>query len=98
MVVVTVSGTTGAAGYGGSAAGPAFVRVMSAALNRLGIVRDVPEEIDELIAKKGQKPQRHAPEEEADSDTVAELTTPLSPEEMQRRFRRRRPNRRRSCR
>jgi cell division protein FtsI (penicillin-binding protein 3) len=83
VIVVTVSGTTGQAGYGGSAAGPVFVRVMSAAMNRLGIVRDVPEEVDELSARQGEQ-TRAAPveDEEADSDTVAELSTPLSAEEM----------------
>jgi cell division protein FtsI (penicillin-binding protein 3) len=82
VIVVTVSGTTGAAGFGGTAAGPAFVRLMSSALNRLGIVRDVPEEIDELIAHKGLKPKPEGPDEDSDSDTVAELTTPLTAEEM----------------
>ena len=53
VIVVTVSGTTGQAGYGGSAAGPVFVKLMSAALNRMGVVRDVPEEVEELIARKG---------------------------------------------
>jgi cell division protein FtsI (penicillin-binding protein 3) len=83
VIIVTVSGTTGAAGFGGSAAGPAFVRLMQAAMNRLGIVRDVPEEIDELMAKKAKttaaKPTSN---EEADVDMVAELTTPFSAEEM----------------
>lgn len=51
-------------------------------MNRLGIVRDVPEEIDELIAKKAAKTKTASPEEEVDSDTVAELSTPLSAEEM----------------
>ena len=55
VIVVTVSGTTGQAGYGGSAAGPVFVKLMSAAMNRLGVVRDVPEEVEELIARKGAK-------------------------------------------
>ena len=78
-----MSGTTGAAGYGGTAAGPAFVRLMQASLNRLGIVRDVPEEIDELIAKKAPKTKIEEPtDEDADADTVAELTTPFSAEEM----------------
>jgi cell division protein FtsI (penicillin-binding protein 3) len=82
VIVVTVSGTTGEAGYGGSAAGPVFVRLMAAALNRLGVVRDVPEEVEELIARKGAKAKPGAPGEEEDSDTVAELTTPFSAEEM----------------
>jgi membrane peptidoglycan carboxypeptidase len=82
VIVVTVSGTSGAAGYGGSAAGPAFVRLMQASLTRLGVVRDVPEEIEQLIAKNAPKTKVSAGEEEADADTVAELTTPFSAEEM----------------
>ncbi len=83
VIIVTVSGTSGAAGYGGSAAGPAFVRLMQSAMNRLGIVRDVPEDIDELMAKKAKTTQAKAkPDEEADADMVADLTTPFSAEEM----------------
>ena len=82
VIVVTVSGTTGQAGYGGSAAGPVFVKLMSAALNRMGVVRDVPEEVEELIARKGVANKIEAAEEEQDSDTVAEFTTPFSAEEM----------------
>jgi membrane peptidoglycan carboxypeptidase len=82
VIVVTVSGTTGAAGYGGSAAGPVFTRLMAASLNRLGIVRDVPEEVDELVAKQASKTKPAKNDEDSDSDTVAELTTPLSAEEM----------------
>ena len=82
VIVVTVSGTTGQAGYGGSAAGPVFVKLMSAALNRMGVVRDVPEEVEELIARKGLANKIEASQEEQDSDTVAELSTPLSAEEM----------------
>jgi cell division protein FtsI (penicillin-binding protein 3) len=82
VIVVTVSGTTGLAGYGGTAAGPVFVRLMSAALNRLGVVRDVPEEVEEVSARKGAKTKTAARGEEADSDTVAELSTPFSDDEM----------------
>jgi cell division protein FtsI (penicillin-binding protein 3) len=82
VIVVTVSGTSGAAGYGGSAAGPAFVRLMQASLTRLGVVRDVPEEIEQLIAKNALKTKVSAGKEDADADTVAELTTPFSAEEM----------------
>jgi hypothetical protein len=46
------------------------------------VVRDVPEEVEELIARKGAKTKPGAPGEEEDSDTVAELTTPFSAEEM----------------
>jgi cell division protein FtsI (penicillin-binding protein 3) len=82
VVVVSVSGTTGLAGYGGTAAGPVFVRLMSAALNRLGVVRDVPEEVEELIARQGAKAKSQKAGEEEDSDTVAALSTPPSAEEM----------------
>jgi len=82
LIVVTVSGTTGQAGYGGSAAGPVFVKLISAALNRMGVVRDVPEEVEELIARQGAKAKTEARDVEEDSDTVAELTTPFSAEEM----------------
>jgi cell division protein FtsI (penicillin-binding protein 3) len=78
LVVVTITGTTGEAGYGGSAAGPVFVRTMSTALARMGIQRDVPEEIEELIAseksvKKGA---------DADDVAIAELSNPPTEEEM----------------
>ncbi len=52
IVVVTISGTTGVAGYGGQAAGPVFENVMQTALQRLGIARDQPQDIDELMAKE----------------------------------------------
>jgi cell division protein FtsI (penicillin-binding protein 3) len=80
LVVVTVSGTTGEAGYGGTAAGPAFVKLISSALNRLGVPRDVPEQVEELIAKKEKTETRGDAEE--DSDTVAGLDTPLTPQEL----------------
>jgi cell division protein FtsI (penicillin-binding protein 3) len=77
VVVVTVSGTTGVAGFGSEASGPAFTRVMSAALGRLGVMRDVPWEIEELLAKQKKK----APE--TDADEVAALANPLTPAELQ---------------
>jgi cell division protein FtsI (penicillin-binding protein 3) len=76
VIVVTVSGTSGEAGFGGTAAGPVFVRLMSAAMNRLGIVRDVPQEVE------NPKIAEVAPADEPDSDTVAELTTPFSDDEL----------------
>ncbi|HEY7303681.1 MAG TPA: penicillin-binding protein [Bryobacteraceae bacterium] len=82
VVVVTISGTTGVAGFGGAAAGPVFERVMSTALRRLGIVRDVPEEIEELIAKQNAAEEKLSAKKDADADTVAELSDPLTPEEM----------------
>lgn len=84
VVVVTISGTTGIAGFGGAAAGPVFERVMSTALRRLGVVRDVPEEIEELIAKENDANRAATARERiADADTVAELSDPLTPEEME---------------
>jgi cell division protein FtsI (penicillin-binding protein 3) len=82
VVVVTISGTTGVAGYGGSASGPVFTRVMSAALGRLGVMRDVPQEIEELLAKQKSKNQDRGKTQETDADEVAGLTTPLTPAEM----------------
>jgi cell division protein FtsI (penicillin-binding protein 3) len=80
LVVVTVSGTTGQAGFGGEAAGPPFVRLMSSALNRMGIARDVPEQVEELIAKQ-QKAEGNADVVD-DADTVAGIDTPLTPQEV----------------
>jgi cell division protein FtsI (penicillin-binding protein 3) len=81
LVVVTISGTTGLAGYGGSAAGPVFVKVMTEALRRTGVPRDVPQEIEELAAKE--KSTAKDKSNQADDLALAELSTPLTPEEMQ---------------
>jgi cell division protein FtsI (penicillin-binding protein 3) len=80
VVVVTINGTTGEAGFGGTAAGPVFVRLMSSALGRLGVARDAPEEVEEWLAKNKDKNKANEPEK--DTDTVAELSTPLSFEEL----------------
>ena len=56
VVIVTVSGTTGEAGFGGTAAGPVFVRLMTAALGRLGVSR---ERARQLEARAKQKLRRH---------------------------------------
>jgi membrane peptidoglycan carboxypeptidase len=82
VVVVTITGTTGLAGYGGTAAGPVFEKVMSTALRRLGVLRDVPEDIDELIAKQQAAEEKLKKKKDADADTVAEISDPLTPEEM----------------
>ncbi len=77
VVVVTISGTTGLAGYGGSAAGPVFENVMSTSLRRAGAVRDVPEDIDELIAKeKAAKDKENSKGRETDDVALAELNPP----------------------
>ena len=79
LVVVTVSGTTGEAGFGGYAAGPVFVKVMQTALQRMAVVRDAPQEIDDLIAKnKAIKEQ--TPEQ--DDVSLAEADGPLTAEEL----------------
>jgi cell division protein FtsI (penicillin-binding protein 3) len=80
LIVVTVNGTTGQAGFGGEAAGPAFVKLMSSALNRMGVARDVPEQVEELIAKQQKADANN--DSERDSDTVAGIDTPLTPQEM----------------
>jgi cell division protein FtsI (penicillin-binding protein 3) len=79
LVVVTVTGTTGEAGYGGWAAGPVFVKVMSEALRRMCVPRDVPEEVEELIAKEKDAAEKTRRGGEVD---VAELSTPLTDDEM----------------
>ena len=81
VVVVTITGTSGLAGYGGSAAGPVWMKVMSAALRRLGVIRDVPQEIDDLIAKQ-KTAEDKLRKKDSDADTVAALSTPPSLEEM----------------
>jgi membrane peptidoglycan carboxypeptidase len=81
VVVVTINGTSGEAGYGGTAAGPVFVKLMSSGLNRLGVAYDDPEEIEELIAKGKDKAKSKDDVPEKDADTVADVSTPFSPEE-----------------
>ena len=85
VIVVTVSGTTGLAGYGGAAAGPVFEKHMAARLRQEGVVRDVPEDLDVLIAKekaaKG-KDKNKDKAIEADDTALAELNPP-TPGEMQ---------------
>jgi len=84
VVVVTVSGTTGTAGFGGTAAGPAFDTVMETALREDGVPRDVPEEIDELVAKdKAAKDKLNKDKNKDGNDlAIADLSTPFTPEEM----------------
>jgi cell division protein FtsI (penicillin-binding protein 3) len=76
VIVVTVSGTTGEAGFGGAAAGPAFQTVMGTALRRLGIPRDVPEEIEELAEKE----KKSSPAKDIDDVAIAELNPPTEEE------------------
>ena len=78
LVVVTISGTTGEAGFGASAAGPVFESVMTTALRRLSIPRDVPEEVEEMLAKA----QKVKEKSEADIDdaSIASLDPPTEEE------------------
>lgn len=83
LVVVTVNGTTGQAGFGGTAAGPVFEKVMQTALQRLGVARDAPGEIDELIAKEHEQELKHGKDQSEQDDVVmAEADGPLSSDEM----------------
>ncbi len=51
VIIVTISGTTGIAGFGGAAAGPVFEAAIGTALRHESIPRDVPEEIEEMEEK-----------------------------------------------
>jgi len=77
VVVVTVTGTTGQAGYGGWAAGPVFVKITSEALRRMSVPRDVPEEMEQLAERAKKSPQA----KESDDVSLAEAN-PLTPEEL----------------
>jgi membrane peptidoglycan carboxypeptidase len=86
LIVVTISGTTGIAGFGARAAGPAFQSMAETALRLRAVPRDVPEEVEaieqkeleaktKLLAKQKVKPVD-------DGDPVADLATPPSTEEL----------------
>jgi cell division protein FtsI (penicillin-binding protein 3) len=78
VVIVTISGTTGNAGFGGAAAGPVFETEMATALRKIGVLRDMPEDIEALLAKQ-KKESGEKPVIETD---VAELATPFTEEEI----------------
>ena len=83
VIVVTVSGTTGEAGFGGAAAGPVFQTLMETALRRFSIPRDVPEEIEELAAKE-KKPSKDKDKViDTDDVSIAELNPPTEEEMKQ---------------
>lgn len=82
IVVVTIAGTTGEAGFGAYAAGPVFEKVMATALRRMGVVRDVPEDMEELLAKEKAAPKgKDSTSEDVD---VAALSDPPTEEEMRK--------------
>lgn len=72
VIVVTVNGTSGSAGYGGSASGPVFSTIAAEALRILGVPKELPEppaKDDMLHAKKIEKPDP----EEANDVAIAGL-------------------------
>lgn len=80
VVVVTVTGTSGEAGYGGSAAGPVFVKLTSEALRRMSVFPDDPQDLEELAAK-AKKENKKEQARESDDVSLAELNPP-TPEEL----------------
>ena len=81
VVVVTISGTTGVAGFGGAAAGPVFETEMATALRKIGVPRDVPEDIEALLAKKAAVEAKLHPNAVKETDE-ASLATPFSEQEL----------------
>ena len=87
LIVVTISGTTGLAGFGARAAGPAFQSTAEAALRLRSVPRDVPEEVDEMEQKELEAKTKLLANDKVkpvdDDDPVADLVTPPSSEELQ---------------
>ena len=79
VVVVTVAGTTGAAGYGGEASAPAFKTTAGEALRLLGVPRDLPAELEE---KQANGPEKNDKETEDDL-SIADLSDPPTLQDMQ---------------
>jgi cell division protein FtsI (penicillin-binding protein 3) len=73
VVVVTVSGTSGEAGYGGTASAPAFKKVADVAMRLIGVPRDLPDEVE--------KPRKPQEKHEEDDLAIAELSEPLTEED-----------------
>jgi cell division protein FtsI (penicillin-binding protein 3) len=83
LVVVTINGTTGQAGFGGAAAGPVFEKVMQTALQRFGVARDAPDEIEQLIAKEREQALKDGKDQtEQDDVEMAEADGPLTADEI----------------
>jgi cell division protein FtsI (penicillin-binding protein 3) len=84
LIAVTIYPTTGEAGFGASAAGPAFQAIADAALRILNVPRDVPEEVEAMeqkeLAEKARVVKSAAPRD-MDDDALADLSVPPSPEE-----------------
>jgi cell division protein FtsI (penicillin-binding protein 3) len=79
VVVATLSGTTGLAGFAAQAAAPAFKVVMEEALRLRGVPRDLPAELEEKTKDKKAKP---APEAE-DDVAIADLGEPPTLDDRQ---------------
>jgi cell division protein FtsI (penicillin-binding protein 3) len=86
LIVVTISGTTGIAGFGARAAGPAFQAAAETALRLRAVPRDVPEEVEALeqkdLAAKAKLLAKQKMKPVDDGDAVADLATPPSTEEL----------------
>lgn len=88
IVVASVAGTTGIAGYGAYAAGPAVQNTLLEALRIREVPRDVPEEVEEieqkqLLAKEKQDKLKRSKEKPLDAgDAVAEMSTPPTDAEL----------------
>ena len=85
LMVVTVAGTTGQAGFGAYAAGPVFEAAAETALRIREVPRDVPEEI-EAIEQKALLAQQKLNKQKTinvdAADPVAQLSTPLTEDEL----------------
>ncbi len=84
VIIVTISGTTGVAGFGGAAAGPVFESAIETALRHESIPRDVPQEIEEMEEKAAiaaAKTKKGSSDKAVEMDT-AELATPFTEEEL----------------
>jgi cell division protein FtsI (penicillin-binding protein 3) len=79
VVVATLSGTTGLAGFAAQAAAPAFKIVMEEALRLRGIPRDLPQELEEKPSDK-----KGAPATENEDDlAIADLGEPPTLDDQQ---------------
>lgn len=79
VVVVTVSGTSGEAGYGGQASAPAFKTAAGEALRLLGVPRDLPAELEEKQANGPDKNDKKVEDDVA----IADLSDPLTLQDLQ---------------
>ena len=70
VVVVTLNGTHGEAGFGGEAAAPVFKVVAGEALRLLDVPEDRPEETAALVAKASKKSISDAPPRDSGSEPV----------------------------